>query len=234
MTKLHKSFSSLAAEFLIVIVGILMAISIDAWWSERGDRRDEQVLLRSLSEEFEQNERALATQFEPYERRLASAETLLRLGPEATDISADSLTSLWRWITRGGSYDPSTGVLDAAMSSGDITLIRDPALRAILAGWSSSVDDLTDVEDIVNDPDRRVPGEPRVVDAFLGEHGRHTAPLDPGRAQRRSRWKLLTSHRPVLLPPGGRPSVPDPLLQHLEEVLDEDEAAIRGDGGAHE
>jgi hypothetical protein len=149
VTKLHKSFSSLAAELLIVIVGILMAISIDAWWSGIGDRRAEQVLLLSLSEEFEENERALATQFDPYERRSASAETLLRLGPEATDLSTDSLTSLWRWITRGGSYDPATGVLDAAMSSGDITLIRDPALRATLAGWPGKVDNLKDVEVIV-------------------------------------------------------------------------------------
>lgn len=53
-------------------------------------------------------------------------------------------------MTRGGSFDPSTGVLDAATTSGDITLIRDPALRATLAEWPGTVADLTDVEGLVD------------------------------------------------------------------------------------
>lgn len=53
-------------------------------------------------------------------------------------------------MIRGGSYDPATGVLDAAMNSGDIRVIRDPELRAALAEWPATVDNLSNVEAIVD------------------------------------------------------------------------------------
>jgi hypothetical protein len=150
MMKLNRSVPSIAAELLIVIVGILMAISIDSWWTQVGDRRAERELLASLSGEVAKNQELLERQFDFYGSRTKAAETLLRLGPQAADLPADSLAALWKWITRGGSYDPSTGVLDAAVTSGTVTLIRDPAIRVALAGWPGTVANLSEVERIVN------------------------------------------------------------------------------------
>lgn len=148
--KSNRSFSSFLAELVIVIVGILMAISIDAWWQGIGDSRAERVLLADLRTEFETNRSLLATQFVAYDRRVAAAETLQLLGSDATSLPVDSLNALWKWVLRGGTYDPANGVYEAAVAAGDMTLIDDPNLRAALARWPGRVENMQFVEGAVN------------------------------------------------------------------------------------
>jgi hypothetical protein len=141
---------SALVELTIVIVGILLAISIDAWRQGVVDRQAEVALLTALDGEFLTNEELLAVQFERYEQRSAAAEALLHIGADVGRVPTDSLVSLWRWVTRGGTFDPSTGVLAGALGSGDISLIRDPELRAAIAAWPSDVENLAFVEGVVN------------------------------------------------------------------------------------
>jgi hypothetical protein len=136
----------LAAELIVVVLGVLIAISIDAWRQGLQDRRDEKALLESLLAEFDFNRDALAAQAAVYRRGGDSSEELLRLGPEARSLPSDTLAGLWRWITRGGTDDPSSGALDAATASGEIGLVQDAALRAALAQWSADVKNLRNVE----------------------------------------------------------------------------------------
>lgn len=136
----------LFAELVIVVMGVLIAISIDAWRQGVQDRRDERVLVESLHREFSSNRDQLVSQLEVYGKRAAATQELLDLGVGAERLPADSLNALWRWITRGGSYDPSTGVLSAATASGDIGLIEDLELRSAIAEWPSAVANLANVE----------------------------------------------------------------------------------------
>lgn len=149
MSQIRKSLSSMTVELVIVIVGILMAISIDSWWQDRHDRIAEQALLHALRTEFQANAAELDLQFTWYENRFASVEELLRLGPAATDLPADSLAAVWTWVFRGGTYDPATGVLTSAMASGEIALIEDRDLRRTLAAWQAKMDNFHRVETIV-------------------------------------------------------------------------------------
>ena len=148
--RIRQSVGWLAAELLVVIVGILLAIGIDSWWASRANQAAEQDLLRDLAAEFARNDSLLEWQFSFYERRRAAAETLLELGPGAADLPLDSLDILWQYVTRGGSFDPDRGVFDAAISSGDINRSQDSELRARLASWPSATADLRDVEDLVD------------------------------------------------------------------------------------
>ena len=139
----------LMAELVIVVMGVLIAISIDAWRQGVQDRRDERVLVESLHREFTANRTALVDQLEVYGRRAAAAQQLLDLGVAAEQLPADSLTTLWQWITRAGSYDPATGVLSASTSSGDIGLIEDLELRSAIAQWPSAVQNMAGVENAI-------------------------------------------------------------------------------------
>lgn len=139
----------LVAELVIVVMGVLIAISIDAWLEGRQDRRDEHVLVESLHREFESNRDRLVRQLEVYGKRSAAVEQLLDLGVEAERLPSDSLNALWRWVTRGGSYDPATGVLLSSTSSGDIGLIEDLELRSAIAAWPSAVDNFADLESAI-------------------------------------------------------------------------------------
>ncbi len=146
----NQSIRWLMAELMVVVLGILMAISIDAWWNEIGDRRSEQALLQALGDEFEKNQELLNRRFDIYHRRSSAASALLSLGPDATNLEPDLLNSHWRWVIRGGTYNPSTGVLDAAVSSGNITVLRDPDLRLALARWPGHVKSLANVENRID------------------------------------------------------------------------------------
>ena len=141
----------LVAELVIVVLGVLIAISIDSWRQGVQDRRDERVLVESLHREFESNRVALVSQLEVYGKRSAAAQQLLDLGVEAERLPADSLTALWQWITRAGTYDPATGVLSSATSSGDLGLIEDLDLRSAIAQWPSGVANFANVESAMSD-----------------------------------------------------------------------------------
>ena len=139
----------LYVEAAAIVGSILLAFAIDAWWDEIGDQRSERVLLEALDAEFKKNQELLDEQIGVYQRRTSAASALLSLGSGATNPEPDILNSHWRWVIRGGTYDPSTGVLDAAVSSGNITVIRDSELRVALANWPALVEDLNDVENLV-------------------------------------------------------------------------------------
>lgn len=144
-----RSVRWLLAELSVVVVGILLAISIDAWWQDIEDRETERDLLQSLAGEFERNQARLQEQFATYRLRSESAEALLALGPNVAGVDRSVLNAHWRWVIRGGTYDPSTGVLDAAVASGSIRVIQDHELRAALADWPGGIEDFTKVEVIV-------------------------------------------------------------------------------------
>lgn len=147
MNDFRNTFKWYLAELTIVISGILIALALNAWWQGRIDRKSELELLGSLKSEFIENITELETRREFYKSRYGSALRLIELGPKAAKLSPESQDSIWRWVLRGGSYDPSMGVLNSATSSGTILLIRDAALRADLAAWPSLVYNVEDLED---------------------------------------------------------------------------------------
>lgn len=89
----QQSIRWLLAEICVVVMGILLAISIDAWWQGLEDRRVEHALLQALATEFETNQEFLDLQFTAYDRRASGAQALLDLGPDLTGVETDLLVS---------------------------------------------------------------------------------------------------------------------------------------------
>ena len=42
-------------DLVVVVVGILAALWLEAWWQDLGDRREERQILEDLREEFAAN-----------------------------------------------------------------------------------------------------------------------------------------------------------------------------------
>ena len=51
--------SRLFGEFLVIVVGVLVALAADAWWDNQVEARYEQEVLTDLMDEFSQNQRQL-------------------------------------------------------------------------------------------------------------------------------------------------------------------------------
>lgn len=127
-----------AVEIVVVVTSILIAFSLDAWWSQRSEDRTEAAHLSALESDFEQNVTRLAELVER-EQRIADASARLLLLAVTPDISAhpDSLSQLFGQVFNSGRFGPSLGAYEATVSSGGLSRVRDDSLRIALADFVS-------------------------------------------------------------------------------------------------
>jgi len=132
----------LLTEGIVIVVSILLAFSIDAWWDSVQDRAEEREILSLLRAEFEANQKVLARTAGIHRLNLGAMREII--SASETDISThdESLDSLFRQAAGTPHYNPATGALAATISSGRIDLVRNIELRNRLAGWNSVVSDL--------------------------------------------------------------------------------------------
>jgi len=128
-----------AAEFLVVVAGILTALWLQSSWQEREDASREVAYLRQLAADLNETLDRVALA-DSLHRESESAQTQLLFAfqrPEPPPL--DSIT-LWLWgtIQRGPSPVPVMGTIDALVSTGDLRLIRDDSIRTAIVAYASS------------------------------------------------------------------------------------------------
>jgi hypothetical protein len=130
-----------AAEIVVVVAGVLIALAINAWWSARQRAQDERRLIAALESEFAGNHGRLAKVTAFHEALKATTQTLLALSanPPAT-LTPDSVDQLLANVTWWSSYTSlQSTVLDAAVQDGQLDLIQTDSLRWLLVAWRSEV-----------------------------------------------------------------------------------------------
>jgi hypothetical protein len=128
----------LVVEALVVVASILVAFSLDAWWSERAERRTEAAHLRALRSDFEQNVSRLKVLIEQEERIADASHRLLLAAISPTTASPeDSLANLLGQVFNSGRFDPLMGAYEAVVNSGGLAQVRDDSLRLVLAEFGS-------------------------------------------------------------------------------------------------
>ena len=141
------SWRRLGIESLAVLVSILLAFSIDAWWDGYQERGREADLLMAMASDFEASRPQLQDRL-GLAKRAARANGLF-LDALATQPPGTTLTvpdSLIMSALTGPTYEPSTNALDAALASGEIELIRNQELRSQLAIWRRTLSDTAEDE----------------------------------------------------------------------------------------
>lgn len=125
------------AEGGAIVVSILLAFGIEAWWSDRQDAAAERALLSSLQEEFLKLQDAIEWRRKYNEGIRESIRQLLRASIEPEDPPDDRdidrlLAALWY---NQELHPFALPVLSSAMSSGDLTLISNRQIRRNIAVW---------------------------------------------------------------------------------------------------
>jgi len=134
----------ISAEGTAIVVSILLAFSIQAWWEERQDRENERIILQSILEELTSIEETI-----PWIDQLAgaireSAKQLLisavgsnqPLEPREVDRLLADLT----WFIPVTDLDVHE--LDSLVLSDDLSLIQNIELRRKLKTWTWRNDNL--------------------------------------------------------------------------------------------
>jgi hypothetical protein len=141
----------IGAESVAVIVSILLAFAIDAWWNERIETQQEREQLFALRADFQASLDGLNQTLTDVKSLRADIEELASLlkvaGNEPVQVAGYLLGSAISWRTS----DVSMSTLDALMASGRLNLLSDPELRAKLAGFPAVLSDVTEDEELGRD-----------------------------------------------------------------------------------
>lgn len=132
-----RDWKTLWRELLVTFVGVLLALVVSAWWTGRQDRARERAYMRQITADID---RSLATSNLPAaiaaESKAARANVaLLRAFRAPAPPPADSIA---RWLYDAEDYKaftPFTGTARAMLSTGDINLIHNDSVRAIIVAW---------------------------------------------------------------------------------------------------
>ena len=153
----------LTLEGILIVVSILVAFAIDAWWDDRRDRMEEVRILESLRKEFLAVSKRIPWFVERHTRTAEYSRQISRemreTGPGGA-VRASALTV--GWLLEHNSTDPQRGALDAVLLSGELRYIRNPAIRERLARWPQLIDDATENEVLL-----RNTWGPRLADALF-------------------------------------------------------------------
>ena len=163
----RETWWRLLAEGAVIVVSILLALFAEAWWSDRSDRAAELDLLTALHAELSSNRTAVEQQLRDIDTARFRLESLLRMTPaDIAAIPPDSLVPHVRTpVFRSYTTELAVGELNAAVSSGSLSLIRNRELRSSLAAYQATQGDASELGGLLNELNRearlalaRVPG----------------------------------------------------------------------------
>lgn len=148
MTKTRNiAWGPLVAEATVIVVSILLAFAIDAWWEERGERKAEVVLLERLRADYIELQSALT--LVENEHREASEACVFFMGrplgellPATAEI--DRMVALVFLASR--TFNPGSGALASFHSGEGVRLVRNQSLADKLLAWSGIVEELQEEE----------------------------------------------------------------------------------------
>jgi hypothetical protein len=133
----------ITVEAVAIVVSILLAFTIDAWWAERQDRHFEHAALQALRGDFKTSRdnmagllEALANAQERFVRFRSSTPAQL------AKVDRDAARQILASLVMAGTFDPVTTTLDSLVSDGRLGLVRDPALLAHLSNWQRALSDI--------------------------------------------------------------------------------------------
>lgn len=116
-------------EILLVVIGILIALQINNWNTERSNRAREVKYLTGIKADFAVDLNNLAVLIEDKQRKISSAWLLLNTAPPTNVADIRSLDSLSHNVFAWQTFVPSTKTLDELIGSGNLSFITNDSIK---------------------------------------------------------------------------------------------------------
>jgi len=140
----------LGVEGALIVVSILLAFAIDAWWDGRQEGKEEAAVLQGLHAEFRGHQEAITSTLLRYGQAEEDLRWLVRRGGSDQDpYPLDSLRWALQWALGSPTFDPPTGTILGLLSSGRLERISRAELRSALAAWPAMVEDIRENEESI-------------------------------------------------------------------------------------
>lgn len=134
-----KTWSRLAAEFCVIVVGVLVALAVDEWRDTAAEERQSAFYLEALEGDLLADSASLeeaVARARQFQRNAARLEEILHTDPIDADPDSAAQFVLSSFIAN---VDPSfaTGTMRGLTASGDSRLLQDLGLRSQLLDYLS-------------------------------------------------------------------------------------------------
>lgn len=150
-TTRRRPWGLLLAEAGLIIVSILLAFAIEAWWDGRQEAAARSDLLLALEEDFSTTEAGLDAALASAEHDVARTGGYLRAVVEDLPLSRDSLLALVGGVGGVTFFEPSMAAYSAAAATGELELVRDPVLSAAFTEFDLALRNYDEYVAISND-----------------------------------------------------------------------------------
>ncbi len=126
-----------ATEFVVIVIGVFVALAAETWWSEREDRLLEREIRDDMAAEFASNIRILEADIETNVRMAERFARLTTLSDEELLEQSDAwFNENVRPFPDWAGFDPEIGIVQAVINSGTLSDISDPEFRLRLSRWA--------------------------------------------------------------------------------------------------
>lgn len=136
----------ISAEGFAIVVSILLAFGIDAWWDERRERAEEQVLLTRLAAEFSINLERIELYIEGFSNIVDACSQLYEIVDNAMVNQEETAGLPAGWLRLSliaPLYEANTPLLDALTKGGKLDVVDDSRVIEAVSEWERQLRDYT-------------------------------------------------------------------------------------------
>ncbi|MCZ6674070.1 MAG: DUF6090 family protein [Verrucomicrobia bacterium] len=139
-------------EIVLIMVGILLAFTINAWWENRKNWTEERNILLSLNDEFLANKQELVSVVnatEAQENRFVQLQSMS--DDEMLALSADEVRLFLRSLNPRRTFDPVRGTVDSLIGAGNLDILSNVELQRAITSFLSTSKDAESSEAIIRE-----------------------------------------------------------------------------------
>ena len=145
--KTGKYFKYAIGEIVLVVIGILIALQINNWNSDRLEKNEEQNALINLEKDFILNKKNLEDVISDTKKYIQSDLTILNFNRNGFPQKSEAeFNKLLDDLTALSEFFPSNSFLDNLLNSGNLSLIKNQKLRNKLSSWKPKIEKIKDKE----------------------------------------------------------------------------------------
>jgi hypothetical protein len=132
----------LASEFVVIFLGVLVALAVEQWWEYRQDRSLEQEYYASLVEDMKIDIDEYELSINVGNRSISLSRELLGVIISSDDVETSRPLNEVLYYSSFVNYpERSTGTFDELMSSGNIRLLLDAEIKSALFAYYRTINE---------------------------------------------------------------------------------------------
>jgi Family of unknown function (DUF6090) len=141
-TKTGRYLKYAIGEIVLVVLGILIALSINNWNESKKERQEEYLALKSLHNEFIES-RELFNNSQRHHKTIFNGMRYLLEILDARQVNESLMDSIYLNLSTSAwsswTFEPSRGVVNALTNSGKQNIISNESLKSHLIQWNDLV-----------------------------------------------------------------------------------------------